>query len=265
MNCFKIFFCISFFTFCNITHTLGQEIRIRIPVIFHVLYSNAKENVSTDSILAELKNLHEDFLMLNNTSEVIQPFKNVVGNPNIDFYLADTLIHGNSEKGIIRTFTKKNKRRLYKTSPVVDSQKYLNVYIGNIKIYGRYTDGFTPVPNDSLVHEDDAVYLRYKWIGSHYHLLTHETGHWLGLWHVFEGGCDDGDSVVDTPPQKQATDGTCDFCPPSVNDQTCTTSPSNYNNFMDYSGCRRMFTIQQCEKMRSSIKNFRPIIWRNSN
>src|SRR6185312_1605663 len=209
---------------------------IRIPVIFHVIYADASENVSTDSILAEMHNLHDDFLKLNSdTSLVIQYFKNKIGNPNVDFYLADTLLQENGLKGIIRIENKHNKRKLYKISPVINSRQYLNVYIDNIKYRFGYPDGLTRIPYDSMPHQDDAVHLRYLWIGGHYRLLTHEAGHWLGLLHVFEKGCNDGDEIADTNPQRRATDSHCDYCPPDVQDQKCTdTLPSNYNNFMDY-------------------------------
>ena len=62
---------------------------------------------------------------------------------------------------------------------------------------------------------------------------THEVGHWFGLFHTFENGCDaPGDNVNDTPPQKEATKG----CP-AVAANSCPDSPGvdGIHNFMDYS------------------------------
>jgi len=76
--------------------------------------------------------------------------------------------------------------------------------------------------------------------------LTHEMGHYVGLYHTFQYGCDvAGDSVDDTSPQQSATSG----CP-SYKKTSCG-SKDNIHNFMDYSydKCMCSFTNGQVNRI----------------
>ena len=228
---------------------------ITIPVYFHVIStSTGTGNIPDSRLDAQIAAMNEHYSGLDGPV-----YRGLAANTSFRFARA----------GVTRTVND----TWYAAGPgsTAESQMKNTLRVGTADDLNFYTNsgggylGWATFPSDYAARQkmDGVVCYWASLPGSNYAPYnegdtgTHEVGHWLGLYHTFQGGCNGGgDGVADTPAERAATYG----CP-SGNLDTCRTKTGidPYENFMDYTDdpCMYKFSAGQADRADSMWSTYR--------
>jgi hypothetical protein len=236
---------------------------INIPVVVHVVYNAAAENISDAQVQSQIDVLNKDFRKMNTEAASIPAaFLNIAADVEVNFCLAKITPTGAATNGIDRYQTSKTswtsnddmKRPLKDGVAPWDAEHYLNIWVCNL---GSGSLGYSSFPGAPL--STDGVVIDYRYFGTintraPFNLgrtTTHEVGHWMNLFHIWGDTRCGNDHVDDTPVHHGANFG----CPASpAYNTTCGNNIIEMTmNFMDYTNdaCMSMFSLGQKARMRA--------------
>src|SRR5580765_8250179 len=239
-----------------------------IPVVVHVVWNTAVQNISDTQVVSQIDILNRDFRRTNpDVANTPAAFLPLASDARIEFLLANTDPNGAPTTGIER---RQSNVVSFSSNDAVKSQasgginawpadRYLNIWVcqlsGTLLGYAQFPGG--PAATDGVVIRHSA-FGNTGTAAPPFHLgrtATHEIGHWLNLNHIWGddgSGCTGTDNVNDTPNQAGANTGTPAF--PHI---TCGNGPNGdmFMNYMDYvdDAAMFMFSAGQVARMQACL------------
>ncbi len=264
-----------------------------IPVVVHVIHSGSSigqgNNISDAQVISEIDFLNKSFRNLNADSVNRRDlFKDIAADSDIEFRLAKKDPQGNCTNGIVRVYSTNSDKGddVLKRLSVWDTKSYLNIWVVE-RIAREASNGIVvgyaqfPFAAGAISSSTDGVMLQATVLGQltpsqnvFNTTTTHEIGHWLGLYHPFQGdSCSnsENDGIFDTPPTYNPSGARNGPFSETLN--TCgTDNPDLYDqqeNYMDYFDCKQrcqnMFTLQQKARMHYCLETYRRPLFSPSN
>ena len=261
----------------NQISSLKSGVVHKIPVVFHIVHNNGIEKIDRSQVLDALEKLNIDLRALRpDTSTVDSLFQPLIADIEVEFVLATKAPDGTCFSGITMTETpySYNNGDINGSDQVDAVMMYNDVYQGNwpgdqyLNVFvcgsvGTGIAGYTYYPSGFFGNAmNNGIWLRHDYCGSigtanpsASKTFVHEVGHWLNLPHTWgstnepglASNCTTDDGVTDTP----NTIGS-QWC--NYNETTCG-SVANIENHMEYSPCRKMFTLGQKARMRTALNS----------
>lgn len=251
---------------------------VTIPVVVHVIYKNAQQNISDAKVLSQIQILNNDYRKLNADFNTVVPaaFKPFAADMEVNFCLATKDPNGNPTTGIVRksvsstfVFDDDYYVGINGGDDAWDPTKYLNIWVGafsNTQLLGwAYGPAAAGYAFDGLCI-DYRCYGNISPLYSNYNrgrTGTHEIGHYFGLNHIWGpsnsypticGTAGNNDGCPDTPATKEPYYGTPTY---PDNSYTCvnTADGAMFMNYMDYGNdvALAMFSNDQKTRLQNTL------------
>lgn len=251
-----------------------------IPVVVYIVHNNGPENISDPQVNSQIAALNLAF-----------------AGSGVSFCLATqqngAALPGSPTPGIIRIpsnltnhMAQTDELSLKTLAPVLPGDRYLRIWVvkdikdannnSGIAGYARFPGTVPPALEGIVIRYDvfgnasDANCACPNLFSANNlgKVLAHEVGHYLYLYHTFQGGCSGifttncataGDLLCDTPQIATANTG----CPPLGSVPSCVIGTTALtNNEMDYTNdvCRTTFTTDQITRMLATLNTLRPLL-----